>query len=239
MNIDDFIKLYPTILKDFDINGTPNVERESILLKVIQQLQSERDALQKQIPSRPKLGKIIVYGGPMFSQKTLMLINGINECIMFGIPYLALKLKGDDRYSSDDVLSSYSGSTTPAFVMTAAEADAWLVEHPEVKMIYADEAQFKDGIVECAIKWKLEGRTVHLAALNGSFEKKPFEIVVQLGTHLDQYHAMQGCCMAEGCQERATYSHRKDTSDTALQSLGGRDKYVSLCLFHSLEKDKV
>lgn len=184
----------------------------------------------------PPLGKIILISGPMYARKTGALIDVIDECILFKKPYLALKWKDDDRYTTEEKLATLNGRMAGANILTLEQADAYLLANTAIKNVVVDEAQFWEGISDYAKRWKLRGLHVYCGGLNGTFEQTYFEQVALLTVHADETRSMQTCCMYPGCDERANYSSRKDPNDTKLVSIGGLEKYESLCLRHVLLK---
>ena len=187
----------------------------------------------------PKLGKIIFETGPMFSGKTDALINKIEHCQLFKRPYLAIKLRGDGRYTSEAKLCTMSGRSTSAMEVSLHEANDYLLTHPEIKWVFVDESQFQDGISHYAVMWKNAGIHVYCAGLNGDFEQKAFPNIIDLSSHIDKTNQHYACCMHEGCSNKANYTHRLDSTVKELKDLGGPDKYISLCLTHLLHAKNI
>lgn len=180
-----------------------------------------------------KLGSIIMHIGCMYSGKTNGLIDEIDRCKTFKIPYLAVKLPGDDRYSVESKIVTLVGRTTEAVTMTLEEVDHHLVDHPQVKIVLIDEAQFREGIDIYVQRWKLAGITVHLSGLQSTFQIKMFPVIIDLIPHIDEFRKhYAACCMWADCREKATYNVRLDPTSTVLKDLGGTDKYASVCLLH-------
>ncbi len=66
---------------------------------------------------------------------------------------------------------------------------------------------------------------VIVAALDGTFERKPFGEVLSLIPHADDVSKLKAVC---ACGKDAPFSHRT-TKETAVEVIGGGDKYEALC----------
>src|SRR5690348_9043635 len=86
-------------------------------------------------------------------------------------------------------------------------------------------AQFPD-LVEFCEKMADMGKTVIVAALDGTFQRKPFGNVLNLVPLAESVCKLNAVCML--CQKDAAFTKRT-VQDTALEVIGGADKYVAVC----------
>merc|ERR1719159_606857 len=73
-------------------------------------------------------------------------------------------------------------------------------------IIGIDEGQFFEDLVEFSNDMANRGKTVIVAALDGTFEKKPFENVMNLIPHSESVIKLTSVCMA--CMQQAAFTRR-------------------------------
>ena len=99
----------------------------------------------------------------------------------------------------------------------------------EERTVGIDEGQFIPDLVEFVLKWRLEGRNIVIAALNGDFEKKVWPVIADLGPHCDKRYlhlAICACCK----EETAIYSKLIAIPPTAgKENIGGKELYSPRC----------
>ena len=78
-----------------------------------------------------------------------------------------------------------------------------------------------------------EGKTVIVAALNGTFQRKPFANVPLLVASADAIDHLTAVCML--CSAPAPFSLRT-TEEKEVEVIGGQDKYISVCRQCYMEK---
>src|SRR3972149_2403345 len=112
--------------------------------------------------------------GSMFSGKTSLLISRSNRYSLAGKKCLMIKYKNDIRYDKYKVVSHDNISIKALVCEYLMEVDH-IVSNYDVILI--DEIQFyKDAPIFCD-KWANEGKIVEACGLNGTFDRKPFEII--------------------------------------------------------------
>lgn len=184
-------------------------------------------------------GKYIAHLGNMYAGKTDGLINDLKQYRTRQIKCIALKLKGDNRYSKECEICSRHGNTFPALEITLAEADAMLEQDEEIMVIGIDEMQMPawgtpDEVLHYVKKWKIMGLTIVCSMLNGDFKQHAFPNVVALLPEWDKTVQHRAFCCHEGCFKKCIYTGRT-TQEQELEVIGGADKYVSLCLKHLVQ----
>ena len=65
-----------------------------------------------------------------------------------------------------------------------------------------------------------------MAALDGTFQRKPFGNVLELVPMAERVSKLNAVCMI--CYNTASFTHRMST-ETAVEVIGGSDKYVAVC----------
>eukprot|EP00698_Gefionella_okellyi_P022423 TRINITY_DN7430_c0_g1_i2.p1 TRINITY_DN7430_c0_g1~~TRINITY_DN7430_c0_g1_i2.p1 ORF type:complete len:150 (+),score=31.34 TRINITY_DN7430_c0_g1_i2:263-712(+) len=97
-----------------------------------------------------------------------------------------------------------------------------------------DEGQFFPDIVDWAEEQANKGKAVIVAALDGTFQRKPFGSVLDLIPLAEAVTKLTAVCI--NCHQPAAFSKRIG-SETAVEVIGGAEKYVSVCraCFHDTE----
>jgi len=168
-------------------------------------------------------GSIQVIFGPMFSGKTTELLRRIRRYTVANRTCLVIKYKKDTRYSADEM------STHDKQMWSARPADklSELQQHAEkVEVIGIDEGQFFPDVVEFTERMANMGKTVIVAALDGTFQRKPFGDILQLVPMSESVTKLNAVCMI--CYKDAAYTKRL-SDDTKIEVIGGSDMYISVC----------
>jgi len=95
-----------------------------------------------------------------------------------------------------------------------------------VDVIGIDEGQFFPDLVEVCEKLAAAGKTVLVASLDGTFQRKPFGRTLELIPMAESVTKLQAVCMI--CFRDAAFSRRLG-DETAIEVIGGADKYVAVC----------
>jgi thymidine kinase len=167
----------------------------------------------------------ILYLGPMFAGKTFALINNGIESQKKGEKVFLIKYSKDTRFTLQETRLE-SHDETKYF-----EADYGImtdnlkeVKVPECETILIDEAQFIDSVPEFVDKYSSTHK-IFISALNGSFEKKSFPLLLDLFPRcVIKFYS--GKCTK--CGGEAIYSHRLNKSDKSAISIG--NDYEPRCL---------
>jgi thymidine kinase len=89
-----------------------------------------------------------------------------------------------------------------------------------------DEGQFFVDIVPFAENMANRGKIVVIAALDGTFQRKPFGTILDLIPLAEKVTKLSAICML--CSKDASFSKRIG-EEKQLQVIGGADKYLALC----------
>jgi thymidine kinase len=171
----------------------------------------------------------IIYGC-MFAKKTGTLIEIANSSHLAKI--IAIKPVIDNRYAVDNnhYITSHDGKRFPAISYHS------LLAIPEEKLanaeiILIDESQFFHDLVEFANKYKTEGKTLYIAGLDLTHQKKPFGQMIQILDIADKATKLSAIC---NCGDQACYTARKNhlinpNQIHQINIIGGQDIYYPVC----------
>lgn len=125
--------------------------------------------------------------GPMFSGKTTELLRRIAREYRANRQVLLVKYSKDDRYSSDSVASHDRLMMEDILTISCSNLNPIVsfvekfknTEHEPI-VIGIDEGQFFPDLIEFCEKMAQLGKEIHVAALDGTFERKPFPVIADL-----------------------------------------------------------
>ncbi|XP_050702971.1 thymidine kinase, cytosolic-like [Eriocheir sinensis] len=178
------------------------------------------------VPHAPRSltkGQIQVIFGPMFSGKTTELMRRLRRYQLAAHSCLVIKYAADNRYDSAGMVT-HDKQIFPATSATSLEglrdtAEAYTI-------IGIDEGQFFPDTVEFAEDMANRGKTVIVAALDGTFQRKGFGNILQLVPLAESVVKLSAVCTV--CYQEAHYTKRT-SAETALEVIGGSDKYIATC----------
>jgi len=169
------------------------------------------------------VGHIEIVLGPMFSGKTTELIRRIRRYKHGNKRCLLIKYKNDTRYSEE--MAATHDRQQEVARSTAKLQD---LHHllPEFDVVGIDEGQFFPDIVEFSEAAANTGKIVVIAALDGTFQRKPFGSVLSLIPMAEKVTKLSAVCMI--CYKDAAFTKRLG-AELDIEVIGGADKYVSVC----------
>ncbi|KAK0144046.1 Thymidine kinase, cytosolic [Merluccius polli] len=136
---------------------------------------------------------------------------------------LVIKYAKDTRYSETG-MATHDRSTMAAIPATRL-ADVYNLTL-DVCVIGIDEGQFFPDTVEfCELMANL-GKTVIVAALDGTFQRKPFGNILNLVPLAESVVKLNAVCMQ--CYKEAAYTKRLG-AEQKVEVIGGADMYQSAC----------
>ena len=163
--------------------------------------------------------------GPMFSGKTSELMRKINRHRLAKKKCLVINFKMDDRYSTEEKIVSHDQIMIDAMkVKTLNDIPQKLIDSSEV--IGIDEAQFFRNLIDKAQEWANQGKIVIIAALDCTFQMKPFNKVTDLLAISEHVKKLSAVCM--DCGKNAFFTKRI-TSEMGVELIGGLDIYKPVC----------
>ncbi|XP_075895181.1 thymidine kinase, cytosolic-like [Nelusetta ayraudi] len=168
-------------------------------------------------------GQIQVIFGPMFSGKSTELMRRVRRFQIAQYNCLLIKYAKDTRYS-DKGLATHDRNT-----MEAVPANCLGDVRPlalQACVIGIDEGQFFPDTVEFCEEMANLGKTVIVAALDGTFQRKPFGNILSLVPLAESVVKLSAICML--CYMEAAYTKRTG-NEKELVVIGGVDKYQAVC----------
>ncbi|XP_066503432.1 thymidine kinase, cytosolic [Hoplias malabaricus] len=179
----------------------------------------------KILPNSPRKtrGQIQVIFGPMFSGKSTELIRRVRRFQIAQYNCLVIKYAKDTRYSETG-MATHDKSTMSA-VPANCLRDVWGLALGAA-VIGIDEGQFFPDTVEFCEEMANMGKTVIVAALDGTFQRKPFGNILNLVPLAESVVKLNSVCME--CFKEASYTKRLG-AEQEVEVIGGADKYHAVC----------
>ncbi len=159
----------------------------------------------------------------MFSGKTTELFRRIKRYTAAHEDCIVIRYDKDNRYSAqhasthDKEMLRATGAATLASVVDLVE---------DYDVVGIDEGQFYPDVVEMSELFASQGKKVVISALDGDFRRKPFGRVLELVPMAESITKLTAVCTF--CHADAPFT-RRITSETAIEVIGGADKYVASC----------
>ena len=165
--------------------------------------------------------------GPMYSGKTSHIIELKNQYELCNINYIIINYKEDNRYhdkymaTHDKKFSSCLNSLTLKEIINEENLNKY-----DVFMI--NEAQFFPDLDEY-VKLLVEkyNKTVHVCGLDGDFERKGFENIINLIPFADEIIKKHALCVKCKNGNHAIFSHR--LTNESERKVIGSENYIPLC----------
>ncbi|XP_078257720.1 thymidine kinase, cytosolic, partial [Rhinoraja longicauda] len=173
-------------------------------------------------PNKVK-GQIQIIFGPMFSGKSSELMRRVRRFRVAQYQCLLIKYAKDTRYADDDMV------THDRFAMHAVPATKLSeVYHEALKsaVIGIDEGQFFPDCVEFCEEMANNGKTVIVAALDGTFQRKAFGNILNLVPLAESVVKLTAVCM--NCYREAAFTKRLGV-EKKVEVIGGMDMYRATC----------
>ena len=161
--------------------------------------------------------------GPMFSGKSTELMRRLRRNIIAKKKCIAVKYKGDTRYSLDD-MATHNKLLMPAIACsTLQESIDTLLKYDVVGI---DEGQFFPDICEKAEELANNGKEVIVACLDGTFQRKPFGKILELLPLAEEIVKLSAICFR--CGNEAPFTMRLGKQEEVLV-IGGSELYKPVC----------
>lgn len=170
---------------------------------------------------------LVVYTGPMFSEKTTALVREYRRAQRAQKRVICFKYD-DQRYSNDHI-TSHDRQSVPAIpVRSSDEIIRHLQRQVPADVILVDEVQFFDeGIVQL-LNWLARHHRVVVAGLDMDRFGRPFGPMPSLLATADEVHKLKAVCSRCGADAWISAATEHNTSQEQVE-IGGADKYTALC----------
>ncbi|TNN45159.1 Thymidine kinase, cytosolic [Liparis tanakae] len=177
------------------------------------------------LPNSPRKarGQIQVIFGPMFSGKSTELMRRVRRFQIAQYNCLVIKYAKDTRYSETG-MATHDKSTMEAVPASCLEELRPLAL--QACVIGIDEGQFFPDTVSFCEEMANLGKTIIVAALDGTFQRKPFGNILNLIPLAESVVKLHAVCMQ--CYKEAAYTKRIGT-EKEVEVIGGVDKYQAVC----------
>mmetsp|Transcript_28300 Transcript_28300/g.43856 ORF Transcript_28300/g.43856 Transcript_28300/m.43856 type:complete len:218 (-) Transcript_28300:116-769(-) len=166
-------------------------------------------------------GEIQLIYGPMFSGKTTELLRRIRRYTIANYKCCVIKYSKDNRYSKDAAATHDKQTWQATSLSELSQFDSTGVD-----VIGIDEGQFFPDLPAFCEEKANQGKIVIVAALDGTFQMKPFGNVLDLIPIAESVVKLNAVCML--CHRTASFTRRLGT-ETKVELIGGSDMYVSTC----------
>ena len=168
--------------------------------------------------------------GPMFSGKTLFLINKFNELNDNGESVLVINHNLDNRYSYTNIVA-HNGKCMPISIMAEKLMDIKCDDYKNCQNILINEGQFFPDLFEFTKKLLVENKYIYISGLDGDFKQKKFGQILDLIPICDKItklNAKCSLCLKKEIDTKAIFSHRLiESQDTIL--IGSSESYIPIC----------
>ncbi|XP_069786087.1 thymidine kinase, cytosolic [Narcine bancroftii] len=181
-------------------------------------------------PNKVK-GQIQLIFGPMFSGKSTELMRRVRRFQIAQYQCLLVKYAKDTRYSNED-LATHDRCTMQA--IPATKLSEVYQEALKSAVIGIDEGQFFPDCVEFSEEMANKGKTVIVAALDGTFQRKAFGNILNLVPLAESVVKLSAVCMK--CYREAAYTKRLGF-EKEVEVIGGMDMYRATCRLCYFEND--
>lgn len=185
----------------------------------------------------PKLGKIAVAVGPMFSGKTEWLVSKLRAHEIAKDKILAIRHKLDDRYHQENITSHNDSSFDAKAIIDISELKNLIAEIPNLEVLGIDEIQFfKPELADYLLELQKKGITVYGAGLDLDFAGEPWETSMKVMAYADRIEKLTAVCSVCNLVS-ATRTQRLITGGPAPKSgskilIGGKESYTARCILH-------
>lgn len=168
-------------------------------------------------------GHLQVILGPMFAGKTTELLRRLRRYALAKKSCLVIKYRKDTRYSEDLLATHDRQMHIATSCERLAEVEEEALKHD---CLGIDEGQFYPDLVDFCDKMANMGKIVIVSALDGTFQRKPFNDVLCLIPRAEIVIKLTAVCMV--CNEDAHFSKRIVEAGE-VEVIGGADKYIAVC----------
>ncbi|XP_063817366.1 thymidine kinase, cytosolic isoform X2 [Pseudophryne corroboree] len=157
------------------------------------------------LPGSPRKvrGQIQVIFGPMFSGKSTELMRRVRRFQIAQYKCMVIKYAKDTRYSKEQLATHDRHTMSAVSACNLADVFSEALTHC---VIGIDEGQFFPDVVEFCEDMANRGKTIIVAALDGTFQRKAFGDILNLVPLAESVVKLNAVCME--CYREASYTKR-------------------------------
>jgi thymidine kinase len=177
------------------------------------------------------VGSIELITGPMFSGKSTTLIARIERYLFAKKKVIALKWRGDNRYTKESQIVTHSDLRCDCVPCNDDELKTLYndVLH-DYDVICIDEGSFFKDIVAFCEMLANKGHTVIVASLIGTYQRIGFNDILNLVPKCEKVTMLTAvctCCFSDGAA--FTKLTRTDVEHDGKELVGGKESYMAVC----------
>ncbi len=178
------------------------------------------------------MGRIELIIGCMYSGKTTELMRQIMRYKTLNKKIMIITHSMDTRYSDTGNIATHNKETMHAVPMTRLEDAFSLDLFKESQIVFIEEGQFFPDLFSFVTKSANEmNKTVIVCGLDGDFQLKPFEQVVQLIPQAEKVQKFNALCKKCGDGTEACFSKRI-VNNNERELVGSDGIYEAVCRYH-------
>jgi thymidine kinase len=180
----------------------------------------------------PNAGKLEVILGCMFSGKSSEMIARIRQYQVIGKKMLIINHSSDTRYTTAPTITTHDRITIEALPATNAMHVLSMPMYPTVEVIFIEEGQFFEDLVEfIRIAVDKDRKHVVVSGLDGDYNREPFYTMMNLIPLADHVVRRNALCIQ--CRDGTLASFSKRTIHaTSRHLVGSEDVYIPVCRYH-------
>lgn len=169
--------------------------------------------------------------GPMYSGKSTELIRRCSTYESIDMDVVIINHNIDTRCGEAEV--STHGKTTHNAIKTESLLDIKFDEIPNV--IGIDEAQFFKDLKEFVLSLEKYKCIIIIAGLDGDYMRRPFGQILECVPLANKITKLTAMCSVCKDGTYASFTKKVDWSNEDLISIGGKEKFISVCRKHYIE----
>ena len=210
------------------MNSIKNIKTANVVPRTMASSSQNNGAMSVTVSGSGE-GYLELILGPMFSGKTSTLKKIYDQCMYCNIPVTVINYSGDNRYSTDAVMSTHDKIMIPCImgssIIETIKNNADKVSKSEVILI--NEGQFFPDI-KCIVDLvEKEHKRVYICGLDGDFQKNKIGSLLDLIPHCDNVCKLKSLCSECRNGKAGLFSYRI-TNETD-QVVIGVENYKPLC----------
>lgn len=178
------------------------------------------------------MGRIELILGCMYSGKTTELMRQIMRYKTLNKKIVIITNSIDTRYSDAGNIATHNKEIMSAYPMKTLSNYVKLQNYKEADVVFIEEAQFFPDLFEVVTNMaNIDNKTVIVCGLDGDFQLKPFEQVVQLIPHSEKVQKFNALCKKCGDGTEACFSKRI-VNNSERELVGSDGIYEAVCRNH-------
>ncbi len=178
------------------------------------------------------MGRIELILGCMYSGKTTELMRQIMRYKTLNKKIMIITHSMDTRYSDAGNIATHNKEIMSAFPMKTLSASSDLESYKEADVVFIEEGQFFPDLFDVVTSMaNRDNKTVIVCGLDGDFQLKPFEQVVQLIPQAEKVQKFNALCKKCGDGTEACFSKRIINSSKR-ELVGSDGVYEAVCRYH-------